>query len=328
MNVTEHGKSMNRRGVVPTTVVATAEYLFRKIETGELDRRSEAPLKRLRSDPRIYSVWKVLLRQNENGAFFYPVRIEGLNPFLIPIRSLTAHSRILDKFGDRQSLAEQRRIRKRISEFRLKEKKAVRFISKLSSSQRQGLACSYLFFVAFGLALEALAILTAADLKISEALLDFAGIEVPASASRPDFELASEVLKSVEAKQPRTVLTTSDLEVASNYLEFTADELGRLARISSLLLGGAQVDVEEAMRALRRKARSVLAFQGSKLHVKRHRSDDELKAFAIKLDEIIKSLFGSSMYGTAASIANVALDRRDIKAFKIRTLLRRDPGPR
>jgi hypothetical protein len=301
MKLPEHTKETNKGGGVPTAVIAAAEYLFHKIQSGEYEDKSEALLQRLRFDPRIYAVWKVLLRRRKNGSFVYAARMEGLNPLSIPIKGLIERSRILTRFGDRESLVEKRRLEKRLAEYRLLRKKARRFTSKLSPIQRQGLACSYLFVIAFELGLKAESVLNASDLQISKALMDFAGIAPPTGASRSsEFEIASEALKSIDAKQPQTAFTTSDLEVAVSYLQSTADELERLARRSSLLLRGAKVGVEGTTTALRQKAKCFLALKGNKLHVDRHRGDNQLRAFAIKLDETIMNLFGSSMYGTAA----------------------------
>jgi hypothetical protein len=322
-HLTRPTKGPTARSVAPSAVIAVTEEILRRIEAGEFEAEGRVPLNRLRFDPRSFSVWRVLLRQKNSGEFRRPVGIAGLNPLSIPIKNIIARCKILKQIGDRESLAEHKRLTKTLSDYRLKQKNTDRCLSKCSAAHRQGLACSYLLFVAFRLALDALGILSIPDLKISDSLMNFAGIEpfvVPADVSR--FESARQVLEAVGGKQPRKVVTKADLRLAADYLESTAADLGRLARISSLLLEGAPVEVAETVTALRRKAKSFLSMDNSKLRVIRRGRDDELRSFIIKLDETFCSLFGSSMYGTAAKLANVALGREDISGKKVRALLR------
>ena len=116
------------------------------------------------------------------------------------------------------------------------------------------------------------------------------------------------------------VFTKADIELAASYLQTTADELSRVTDVARLL--GSPANSDESVALLRLRALRILSLRNSDLIVDRHRRDETLRTFAIQIDTTLRLLYGSSLYGTAAHIANVALNRKDLTGLKIREILR------
>ncbi len=117
-----------------------------------------------------------------------------------------------------------------------------------------------------------------------------------------------------------TVLTQADLEIVVKEIQEGTHE--RSAReVFSLLGVDVPQNVQDALHDFRKQA-IITLFNHKDLIVARHRDDDDLRAFALKMTAATRRLFGTNLYGQVAVIANVALDRSDITLSKIRERVR------
>ena len=310
---------------VPRPVASLAENLLGQIASGKFAPEANTLISSLLFDPRILAVWDLVLRRKRSGPFRYLARPEGLNPFSYPLEVIRRRAGILSALEGREAATELKRLSHQIGEYHREERKARRRILKLSALERQELACLTIFRTAFSSGLEAKSILDSRDLKTSEALMKFAGLRPPTKGPKtPQYDIAAEALHAADFSQAANVFTATDIAQAANYLESIASEFERLARLSELLLQRPRVDVREVVTSLRQKAKRVLSWNNSsRRYVRRHRGDSTLRAFAIELDETMQRLFGSSMHGTAAKIANVVFEREDITLSKMREFARR-----
>jgi hypothetical protein len=79
-------------------------------------------------------------------------------------------------------------------------------------------------------------------------------------------------------------------------------------------------NLEKVASAYDRKAGEIGAGLG-RLLVKNQHRDPKGDAFVILLVELLRRYFASPFYNTAAAIANVALDRTDLSARRVRQIL-------
>ena len=120
-----------------------------------------------------------------------------------------------------------------------------------------------------------------------------------------------------------TVFTERDLSEAADYLRRQADTMEEASALGSILLNGEmELYMKEAVMGLRREAKLILAMPNNRLRVSRHRGDDTMRAFVIKMEETARRLFGQSLYGTIATVANVAFQRQDLTDKHVRELVR------
>jgi hypothetical protein len=304
---------------VPRPIASLAENLLGQIASGKFAPEANALVSSLLFDTRMHAVWDLVLRRKRSGTFRYPARSDGLNPFSYPLEVIRRRAKILSALEGREAATELKRLSRQIGEYQREEGKARQRIQTLSALERQELACWTIFRTAFSGGLEAKSILDSRDLETSEALVKFAGLEPSTKGPKTTrYDIAAEVLHAADFSQAANVFTSTDIAMAANYLESIASEFERLARLSQLLLKRPRVDIREVVTSLRQKAKRVLSWSNSsRLYVRRHRGDSRLRAFAIELDETMLRLFGSSMHGTAAKIANVVFEREDITLSKM-----------
>ena len=123
------------------------------------------------------------------------------------------------------------------------------------------------------------------------------------------------------------LLTLSEARTLAASLQKTARNLRNGAEtIRSIedmagILGWAGADeLQHIAAACEGEARSILGLVPS-LVSRRHRGDERLRAYVAWLATTTKRFFGTPMYTTLATIANVALDRKDVRDDRVKEIL-------
>jgi hypothetical protein len=130
------------------------------------------------------------------------------------------------------------------------------------------------------------------------------------------------------------VRTHSEVDTERAKLVDAAEKLRSVSRIvSSFAPLRSEAIAAEANALCKEVERRYGAPNGvniQKLVVKRHRGDPHLRAFIIMTATACKTCFDASLYGTVATIANVAFNRRDkngrwarLTGLKVREIVRR-----
>jgi hypothetical protein len=116
----------------------------------------------------------------------------------------------------------------------------------------------------------------------------------------------------------------SELKAKARKLDSLAMQLWKIAPALELL--GKDKDaraLKDMAHGYADEARNLDSVAGDDPWVIRHREfgDDELRAFVGLLSPVPVMLFSQNWYGTIATIANVVLNREDLKALKIRDVI-------
>jgi hypothetical protein len=106
---------------------------------------------------------------------------------------------------------------------------------------------------------------------------------------------------------------------ADNVLRVSNDKLSDLEELREL---GLKSDLSEIERELRELRFHVKQFDSSPFRVERDTGDERLRGFAIAVGFRTKELFGFSLNGVIATLANVALNRSDVTDKQIREMRR------
>jgi len=106
---------------------------------------------------------------------------------------------------------------------------------------------------------------------------------------------------------------------AANRLEEVSTEISRFARNYSRTIN----TIATALRdEIEKRFSSGTSDVSDMLIVERERTDPPLRGFVKMTAFACQSFFGAQLYSTVATIANVALDRSDMKASRVRALVR------
>jgi hypothetical protein len=124
------------------------------------------------------------------------------------------------------------------------------------------------------------------------------------------------------ARQKPRAVSQSDAQTTRNHCVAMAKRI--LAdNIELQRLGGYPDErLERAASAYLERADDVAPAPGSPLLVNRkHGRNDLIKGFVLELAATTKAIFGASLFGTVATLTNVAFDRADITAGQIRRMV-------
>lgn len=119
------------------------------------------------------------------------------------------------------------------------------------------------------------------------------------------------------------VFTRVEVDMAAQELRSIADKLEFSSELAAIFLR-VQVPVEVALMTeqLRKAALSFDIHKGSRLMVKRRRSDDRMRTFAIRLDDRAQEIFGQHFYGLIAAVSNVVFEGSKATQTRIRAMVR------
>jgi hypothetical protein len=121
---------------------------------------------------------------------------------------------------------------------------------------------------------------------------------------------------SLHASQRVNLVTNVDLRRADLFVGESVEQLKALAPfIESLNLGNAE-------KEFRRSALAIERVRNGPFHVERHSRDDRVRAFAIAVGAETRRLFGETLCGVVAALANVSFDRRDLTNLRVREFIR------
>jgi hypothetical protein len=158
-----------------------------------------------------------------------------------------------------------------------------------------------------------------ADQKVAESLIQSLSPKQRQEWACGNFYLAAFWAAATGA----AVFTAADVEEKAGHFQAMAAELREIGTaIRPLWEDGVSFDSEPAARELEKKARFLLARKAERLCVERHRGDDTVRAFVIRVEAAARHLFGVSLYGTVATVTNVALNRQDVTGHQVRELVR------
>jgi hypothetical protein len=216
-----------------------------------------------------------LLRPHVTRGFFYPVRVEALNPFSSTnMEWLRSESDLLGQVENEDANKEAAWLAQQID---LNEQRALivdGLIGTLTPAQRQAWACRSVYMTAF---------------------------------------TAGAVGQAVE--------TFHDATLAVEAIREGAWLLEQSAAFASKVLGR-PFDVQEPLASMKAKAQLQLLRAKKDRLFERQTADASLRAFAMKLQEAMKNLFGTFLYGQIATISNVVFDRNDVKQSHVREIVR------
>lgn len=263
----------------PSFVVDSAKRLLADPSSFGFEgtREFEALVIRLCADRRMQTVWRELLRPNGEGAFFYPPKLDSINPYSGFLKYAAERFAALQVMGaDAVTQDELRSLAIRVEHLRDLEKVATVEISGFPAIVRQESACASFF---------------------------------------------ASIVQSAASQV--TVFTDLDLDMAARELRSIADKLDFYSELAAIFLKG-QVppDVILMTEQLRKTAASFEIHKSSRLKVKRRRSDDRLRTFAIRLNTTAQEIFGQHFYGLIAAISNVVFEEFEVTQVHIRAMVR------
>lgn len=120
-----------------------------------------------------------------------------------------------------------------------------------------------------------------------------------------------------------TVFTTGDVDVATQEMRLIADKLESSSELASAFL---KIEVPSIVRRmvdkLRKSAASFEHYKNDALVVKRRRSDDRIRTFAIRLNARAQEIFGQHFHGQIATISNVIFEDSKMTDARIREMVR------
>jgi hypothetical protein len=124
------------------------------------------------------------------------------------------------------------------------------------------------------------------------------------------------------ARQKPRAVSQSDAQTTRNHYVAMAKRI--LADNIELqrLRGYPDERLERAASAYLERADGLAPGSGSPLLVNRkHGRNESIKGFVLELAATTKAIFGASLFGTVATLTNVAFDRTDITAGQIRRMI-------